>query len=78
MTEMPALRALSTPSLTALAIAIGIILSTLLLQRKLSISPEPGEPPFVPATVPWMGHVVGLFRHGKRYFKMIEYCRSLE
>ena len=29
------------------------------------------EPPFIPSTIPFIGHAIGLFRHGTRYYSKL-------
>ena len=33
----------------------------------------PNEPPLVPQSVPYIGHILGLLRHGTRYYEMTRY-----
>ncbi len=32
------------------------------------------EPPLVPQSVPYIGHILGLLRHGTRYFEITRYA----
>ncbi|KAF2455620.1 cytochrome P450 [Lineolata rhizophorae] len=32
---------------------------------------DPREPPIVPSRIPWIGHIIGIIRHGARYYKMV-------
>lgn len=34
---------------------------------------SPKEPPLVAAPIPYIGHILGLLRHGTRYYQMIRY-----
>ena len=34
---------------------------------------SPKEPPVVAASIPYIGHILGLLRHGTRYYQMIRY-----
>ena len=33
----------------------------------------PNEPPVVPSTIPYVGHIIGLFRHGSLYYQTTRY-----
>ena len=30
---------------------------------------DPKEPPVIPSTIPYVGHIIGLLRHGTKYFE---------
>lgn len=32
-----------------------------------------GEPPVLPSSVPYVGHIIGLLRHGTRYYQTTRY-----
>lgn len=46
------------------------------LGKYLEPNIDPREPHFVASTVPFIGHVVGIFRHGPRYFQHTRYFSS--
>lgn len=33
----------------------------------------PNEPPLVPQSIPYVGHILGLLRHGTRYYGITRY-----
>ena len=41
-------------------------------------SHDPREPPLVTSRVPFIGHILGLLRHGTRYYQMTRYGTSSE
>jgi hypothetical protein len=51
-----------------LAIAFAVVLAFNAIQpRKWS----PDEPTIIPTRLPYIGHAIGMFRHGGRYFRML-------
>jgi hypothetical protein len=57
-----------------LLITIGILSITILAVRKLlRVDHDPREPPIIPHQIPFVGHVIGMFRYGARYFDIIKY-----
>lgn len=68
---MDALPPLSAPTKGVLALTLlAVVIAA--LQRILRVDHDPREPPLVPTRIPIFGHVIGLYRHGKRYYQMIE------
>jgi hypothetical protein len=41
--------------------------------RFLSVKYDPREPPIISHPVPFVGHVIGMFKHGAKYFDFIKY-----
>ena len=62
---------LSTPLLLVLA----IVLATTWYALDYFYVPEqlPNEPPLVGHHIPYIGHIIGLLRHGTRYYQIIRY-----
>ncbi|KAL2176533.1 cytochrome P450 [Thermothelomyces heterothallicus CBS 202.75] len=57
--------------LVPIAGAAVVALVLLLLDRLLNLPHDPQEPPLVRPKIPLIGHVIGLLRHGTRYYSMI-------
>ncbi|KAF4303583.1 Cytochrome P450 [Botryosphaeria dothidea] len=68
MDRIPAVSG-TTKGVIALALLAGIIA---IFQRIFNAPQDPREPPLVPSRVPLIGHAIGMYRHGKRYFQMID------
>ena len=65
---------LSTPLLLLLAIVSATTwyaLDYFYVPKQLS-----NEPPLVDHYIPYIGHIIGLMRHGTRYYQMIRYINS--
>jgi len=45
----------------------------IIVRRLLRVDYDPREPPLVPQRIPYIGHVIGMFRHGANYFEIIKY-----
>ena len=43
----------------------------ILLEKFLSLSHDAKEPPIIPQTLPYVGHLLGMLRHGSRYYTQI-------
>ena len=43
----------------------------ILLEKFLSLSHDAKEPPIIPQTLPYVGHLLGTLRHGSRYYTQI-------
>ena len=60
--------------LTALLLfPFGIIVTLLLVERALRPHHARNEPPIVASRIPFIGHLLGLFKHGTRYFSTTRY-----
>ena len=35
------------------------------------------EPPIVPSSIPYVGHIIGLLRHGSRYYQITRYLSDI-
>jgi hypothetical protein len=57
-------------NLTALMILI-ITLLLIAAHRFLSIDYDTREPPLIKSRIPYIGHLIGLFRHGAKYFDLV-------
>lgn len=40
----------------------------------LSVKQDPREPPYIPQTIPWVGHLIQVIRKGTRYYDRVRYC----
>jgi hypothetical protein len=40
--------------------------------RLISVKYDPREPPLISHPIPFIGHVIGMFRHGAKYFDFIK------
>lgn len=45
-----------------------------LLNRKVSTMQDPREPPVVPASLPYIGHVIGIMRNNFDYYVQLRYA----
>jgi hypothetical protein len=57
-----------------IAITAAVIFSSLLLYSLSSPRTDPREPPILKPAVPFVGHIVGLVRHGVDFFDILRYC----
>jgi hypothetical protein len=57
-----------------LAIAFVLVLAFNAVQPRKS---SPDEPPIIPTRLPYIGHAIGMFRHGGRYFRMLRRVQPL-
>lgn len=56
---------------TCLALAIAVFL--LILDRRYMPRQASNEPPVVKSFIPYVGHIIGLIRHGTRYYQELRY-----
>ena len=62
----------------ALSLLLGIGLGTLyILFNYWGIQVDSREPPFVAARIPYIGHAIGLLRHGSQYWVGLRYVASV-
>lgn len=64
--EVPAFDLLRT-----LMSLVAIVYVLLVLDRVLGVRQDSREPPFVPSTIPYFGHVLGLFWHKNSYYSKL-------
>lgn len=56
---------------------IGIaVLVSHLLGRFLMLPHDPKEPPLIPSRIPFIGHVIGLLRHGSGYYSETAFVKE--
>lgn len=56
-----------------LGIVLGIItVLAFVLARLVSVQKDPREPPFLPAKIPLVGHLLGIIRHGADYYQTLQ------
>lgn len=68
---MAFLEALHPSNLYILALA-GVIGAVIIwLCYLLGLSPDLREPPYVPQKLPYVGHLLGVLRHGTKYYDRI-------
>ncbi|KAH0832633.1 cytochrome P450 [Fonsecaea pedrosoi] len=48
-----------------------IILVAVTVHRGLTIDHSPGEPPIIKPAIPYIGHILGIIRHGTHYFEIV-------
>jgi len=58
-------------SLAAIAIG-GFVALLFLLQQYSKRTRDPREPPFIPETIPLIGHLISQFTEGASFFKRIQ------
>lgn len=55
---------------------LGVCVAVLLLTHVLKPEHDPKEPPVIPQSVPYFGHIIGLFRYGLSYYDKIRQARK--
>ena len=60
----------SINSLLLLLLAVSSTAAWYLLDSLYAPKKYPNEPPLVPQFIPYIGHILGLLRHGTRYFEI--------
>jgi hypothetical protein len=50
---------------------------TIALASLFSVKYDPREPPIISHPIPYVGHVIGMFTHGAKYFDFIKYVIRL-
>lgn len=53
------------------ATILAVITSLLLLGKFAHVSHDAKEPPLIPQTFPYVGHLFGMLQHGSRYYTQI-------
>ncbi|KIX98788.1 uncharacterized protein Z520_05249 [Fonsecaea multimorphosa CBS 102226] len=48
-----------------------ITLLAVTIHRGLAIDHSPGEPPIIKPRIPYIGHIIGIIRHGTKYFEIV-------
>ena len=56
--------------LLAILIAAGLYKA---ITYVLSVEQVFKEPPFIPQTIPYIGHLLGIVRHGTKYYSRVRY-----
>jgi hypothetical protein len=59
---------LDSTAIAALALVAG---AAILLDHFLGFKPVANEPPVIKPTIPYVGHILGLIRHGTLYYKKL-------
>ena len=60
-----------TFSFSSLALAPAALLVWFVLDYIYAPKHHPNEPPVVSQSVPFIGHMIGLLRHGTRYYQIV-------
>jgi hypothetical protein len=47
-------------------------------KRIFDVKYDPREPPIISHPIPFIGHVIGMFKHGASYFDFIKYVPLLK
>lgn len=47
-------------------------------QKLNTFSHHGEEPPLIPSKIPWIGHLIGLLRHGSRYYAIVRFVSSFD
>lgn len=50
---------------------------TVALASLFSVKYDPREPPIISHPIPFVGHIIGMFTHGAKYFDFIKYVIRL-
>ena len=58
---------------TYLIILVAVCTLWFLLDYFYAPKHVPNEPPVVTQTIPYVGHIIGLLRHGLKYYEMTRY-----
>jgi hypothetical protein len=60
---------------TVLLFALGVLIIVVLTTRTiLHVHYDPREPPIIPQSIPYIGHLIGIFRHGAAYFATVKFA----
>ena len=60
-------------STAILLIGIGMLSIAILAARRLvHVDHDPREPPIIRHTIPFVGHVIDIFRYGAKYFDILK------
>ena len=65
-----------SPHAALLAFFLVTSAAIFILIPKLFTMQDPREPPVVPASVPYIGHVIGIMRNKFNYYVQLRYDRS--
>jgi hypothetical protein len=62
-----------------LVVLVLIFVVLFIRQRVIHVNYDSREPPVIPHCIPYIGHVIGIFRYGAKYFEiakfvLIYYC----
>lgn len=58
-----------------LLVTVSFIVTVFVINSKslFGVKYDPREPPIISHPIPFIGHVIGMFRHGAKYFDFIKY-----
>ena len=62
-------RIMSSTTMWLVLVAITLLF---LLYRMLHLPVYPNEPPYIPSTIPFIGHLLGFLRHNMAYYTRIK------
>lgn len=54
------------------SIILAVAAVLLVCWQRLSVNLDPREPPLLKPKIPYIGHIIGLFKHHTAYFTMLE------
>lgn len=60
-------------SLPAILLSIAVLATIYALDRRYVPKHEASEPPIVRSFIPYIGHILGLIRHGISYYQLLRY-----
>ena len=63
----------NTINLVILLLLLTFLSSWLVLDYLYAPKHHPKEPPVVPSSIPYIGHILGLLRHGSKYYQTTRY-----
>ena len=55
------------------SIILGVVAVLLVCWQRLSVQCDPREPPLLKPSIPYIGHIIGLFRYNGEYFEKLKY-----
>jgi len=61
----------------AICLALAVVVFLFALDRHYMPKQASNEPPVVKSFIPYVGHIVGLIRHGTRYYQNLRYGSSI-
>ena len=63
----------SNASVLLLLLAVVLVAAWYALDSFCAQTQYPNEPPLIPQTIPYVGHILGLLWHGTRYYGIVRY-----
>jgi hypothetical protein len=58
--------------IAGLVVLASAIVALIYVHQHFRFEHDPREPPLIRHTVPYIGHIIGIFRHGLEYFDYVK------